>query len=58
MTASNWADQESENNILFSHSTEELFAISDLANSCLIIYCHSQRHGQQTEFGDAQISGF
>lgn len=44
MMASNRIDQESENNI-FSHSKQLLCAISDLANSCLIIYCHS--HGQQ-----------
>lgn len=58
MTASNWADQGSENNTLFSHSKQHFCGMSDLANSCLIIYCHRQRHDQQTEFGDTQISCF
>lgn len=56
MTASNLADQESENNTLFSHSKQLFCTTTDSANSCLIICCHSQRHGQQTEFGDIQIS--
>lgn len=57
MMASNRTDQESENSI-FSHGKQLLCAISDLANSCLIIYCHSHRHGQQAECGDAHILCF
>lgn len=56
MMGSDWSDQQSHN--VFSHSKQLLCAIAAPANSCLIIYCHSQGRGQQPEFGAIQISWF
>lgn len=56
MMGSDWTDQQSHN--VFSHSKQLLCAIAAPANSCLIIYCHSQGRGQQPEFGAIQISWF